>query len=138
VFPSVDIYDQFITAEDLAWSEHNPTGDAMFLPGQFAEYFEIARRKEGNIYFAGEHLSRHHTWITGAIDSARSTAEQVISDLAYKRCPTGWIPPSGAEPDDHYDPEAHRAVVIKDGLENVKNNREEFEKSVLNAVQHRS
>jgi monoamine oxidase len=138
VFPSVDIYDQFIAAEDLAWSEHNPTGDAMFLPGQFAEYFEIARRKEGNIYFAGEHLSRHHTWITGAIDSARSTAEQVISDLAYKRCPTGWIPPSGTEPDNHYDPEAHRAVVIKDGLENVKNNREEFEKSVLNAVQHRS
>lgn len=131
VFPSIDVYDQFIAAEDLAWSEHNPTGDAMFLPGQLSEYFEIARRKEGNIYFAGEHLSRHHTWITGAIDSARSTAEEVISDFAFKRTPTGWIPRTGTEPTDHYDPEAHRMKVIKGGLENIKNNREEFEKSVL-------
>jgi monoamine oxidase len=44
VFPDVNIYDQFIAAEDLAWSEYNPTGDAM-LPG----YFEIALRKEGNV-----------------------------------------------------------------------------------------
>jgi monoamine oxidase len=138
VFPSVDVYDQFIAAEDLAWSEHNPTGDAMFLPGQLSEYFEIARRKEGNIYFAGEHLSRHHTWITGAIDSARSTAQEVISDFAFKRIPTGWIPPTGTEPSDHYDPEACRMKVIKGGLENIKNNREEFEKSVLlNAVNHK-
>jgi len=35
------------------------------------------------------------------------------------------------EPSDHYDPEAHRMEVIKSGLENIKNNREEFEKSVL-------
>ncbi|KAG1824147.1 hypothetical protein EV424DRAFT_1396385 [Suillus variegatus] len=131
VFPSVDIYNQFIAAEDLAWSEHNPTGDAMFLPGQLSEYFDIARRKEGNVYFAGEHLSRHHTWITGAIDSARSTAEEVIRDFAFKRIPTGWIPRTGMEPSDHYDPEAHRMEVIKSGLENIKNNREEFEKSVL-------
>ncbi|KAG2355815.1 hypothetical protein BDR07DRAFT_1453645 [Suillus spraguei] len=80
---------------------------------------------EGNIHFAGEHLSRHHTWITGGvIDSARSTTEEVISDSAFKRTPTGWIPPSGTEPSDHYDPEAHRM--------------KKFEKSVLlNAVKHK-
>lgn len=57
----VDIFNEFIAADDTAWSERNPMGDAMFLPGQFTQFFDVARESEGQIYFAGEHLSRHHT-----------------------------------------------------------------------------
>lgn len=75
---SIDIYEQFVEAFDVSWSCQSATGDAMFLPGQFTRYFQIAKRPEGNIYFAGEHLSKHHTWIAGAIDSAISTVKEIL------------------------------------------------------------
>ena len=68
-----------------------PTGDAMFFPGQFRNLFNIARQPEGNVFFAGEHLSVHHTWIVGAIDSALLACQQMLGrpDLAP-------LAPSGA------------------------------------------
>ena len=66
----IDVYEQFITADDVMWSCEYASGDAMFLPGQFSRYHNIAGLPEGNVHFAGEHLSKHHTWIAGAIDSA--------------------------------------------------------------------
>ncbi|KAI0051530.1 amine oxidase [Auriscalpium vulgare] len=74
----IDVYDLLIDASDYAWSTDTATGDAMFLPGQFKRDFEVARRNEGNIYFAGEHLSRHHTWISGALDSALWTVSKML------------------------------------------------------------
>lgn len=62
--PSVNINDQFIEACDIMWTAETCGGDAMFLPGQFSRYFEVSREQEKNIYFAGEHLSRHHTWVS--------------------------------------------------------------------------
>ncbi|KAI0032692.1 hypothetical protein K488DRAFT_35369, partial [Vararia minispora EC-137] len=59
----IDVRDLFIESADAVWSAETSTGDAMFLPGQFHAHFEAARRPEGNVFFAGEHLSRHHTWI---------------------------------------------------------------------------
>lgn len=77
LYPDVDIAGQLLETFDVAWSSKSSTGDAMFLPGQFTTYFEVARQPESvgtsgvpNIYFAGEHLSRHHTWIAGALESA--------------------------------------------------------------------
>jgi monoamine oxidase len=64
----VDVYGQFIEAFDVHWSEDVSMGDSMYLPGQFSRFFNVARQNEGNVYFAGEHLSHHHTWISGAID----------------------------------------------------------------------
>ncbi|KAL9045331.1 MAG: hypothetical protein Q9214_001607 [Letrouitia sp. 1 TL-2023] len=74
----VDVHAQFITAHDAMWSCENSTGDAMFLPGQFSRFGSVAKLPEGNIYFAGEHLSRHHTWIAGAIDSAFHTVAELL------------------------------------------------------------
>ncbi|KAI0016222.1 hypothetical protein F4780DRAFT_703630 [Xylariomycetidae sp. FL0641] len=76
--PDVDVYEQFIEAFDVAWSAESAGGDAMFLPGQFTRFYEAARRPEGNIHFAGEHLSRHHTWIAGAVDSALHTTADLL------------------------------------------------------------
>ena len=51
--PKVNVGDEFIEAFDVAWTATEATGDAMFLPGQFSRYHDIARKPEGNIYFAG-------------------------------------------------------------------------------------
>ena len=74
----IDVYSQFIEAFDVAWSCEAAMGDAMFLPGQFSRFHEVARRPEGNVYFAGEHLSRHHTWIAGAVESALEAVGQIL------------------------------------------------------------
>ncbi|KAI0872140.1 hypothetical protein GGS24DRAFT_491700 [Hypoxylon argillaceum] len=76
--PEVDVYEQYIEAFDVLWSAESAGGDAMFLPGQFSRFFEAARKAEGPIHFAGEHLSRHHTWIAGAVDSALHATAEVL------------------------------------------------------------
>lgn len=75
---NIDVSQQFIEAFDVIWSCEYATGDAMFLPGQFTRHYHIAKKPEGNIYFAGEHLSRHHTWIAGAIESAMETTKDIL------------------------------------------------------------
>ncbi|KAF5661102.1 major facilitator superfamily transporter [Fusarium heterosporum] len=74
--PEIDVYEQYIEAFDVMWTSEWCGGDAMFLPGQFSRFHDVAKAPEGQIFFVGEHLSTHHTWIAGAIDSAwRTTAE---------------------------------------------------------------
>ena len=74
----VDIAAQFIKAFEVNWTAQPSTGDAMFFPGQFKNLFNVARQPEGNVYFAGEHLSVHHTWIVGALDSALLACQQML------------------------------------------------------------
>lgn len=76
----VSVYKEYVEAFDIHWSCQSAAGDAMFLPGQFSRFHKVAGRNEGNIYFAGEHLSRHHTWIAGAIDSALETVKELLND----------------------------------------------------------
>jgi monoamine oxidase len=73
----VDVKSQFIEAFSVAWPIEWATGDAMFFPGQFGQLFNVARLPENHIYFAGEHLSVHHTWIVGALDSALEAVQQI-------------------------------------------------------------
>ena len=86
----IDVHDLFIESSDVAWSARNSTGDAKFLPGQFLSRFEAARRPEGNIHFAGEHLSRHHTWVAGALESAWETVSSIVGPILQ-------LGPSGIE-----------------------------------------
>ena len=62
----IDVHALLIETADAVWAAESATGDAMFLPGQFAAHFCAARQPEGNVFFAGEHLSYHHTWMSGA------------------------------------------------------------------------
>jgi monoamine oxidase len=78
----INVYDLIISTSDAVWSARNSTGDAMFLPGQFLSRFEAARQPEGNVYFAGEHLSHHHTWIAGALESAWETVADIVGSTA--------------------------------------------------------
>jgi hypothetical protein len=93
--------DLLISTADAVWSSATATGDAMFLPGQFHTHFEPARRPEGRVYFAGEHLSYHHTWISGALQSALDTVSLMLDD-------DGLPPLKG--------PEHERGVPCWDGL----------------------
>ncbi|OBZ68688.1 hypothetical protein A0H81_11177 [Grifola frondosa] len=82
VYPDVDVAGELLETFDVAWSARAATGDAMFLPGQFSLLFGPARSPEGDIFFAGEHLSRHHTWISGALLSAEEAVRQVVGATA--------------------------------------------------------
>lgn len=64
--PEIDVYEQFIEAFDIMWTAESCRGDAMFLPGQFSRFFEVAKKREGQIFFVGEHLSNHDTFATAA------------------------------------------------------------------------
>ncbi|KAI1066949.1 hypothetical protein LB507_011350, partial [Fusarium sp. FIESC RH6] len=62
--PEIDLYEQYIESFDVLWTNEWCGGDAMYLPGQFSRFHEVAKASEGQIFFAGEHLSRHHTWVS--------------------------------------------------------------------------
>ncbi|CAL1709682.1 unnamed protein product [Somion occarium] len=85
LYPDVNIASQLLETFDVAWSAKSSTGDAMFLPGQFTARFDIAHQPESasgagtpNVFFAGEHLSKHHTWIAGALESALYAVRQIV------------------------------------------------------------
>jgi monoamine oxidase len=78
LYPGVDVRKQFIDAKSVSWAKEWPLGDAKFLPGQLKNYLRKANVHQGNIWFAGEHLSVYHTWIRGAIDSARQTCSSLF------------------------------------------------------------
>ena len=77
----VDVHDLLIGTADAVWSARTSTGDAMFLPGQWLSRFEPARRPEGDVFFAGEHLSHRHTWIAGACESAHKAVCDMIGEV---------------------------------------------------------
>lgn len=74
----VDVYSQFIEAFDMQWPSEAGGGNTMYLPGQYSRFHDVMKKPEGNIYFAGEHISRHHTWVAGGIESAHQATEQLL------------------------------------------------------------
>lgn len=92
----IDVGAEFLEACAVAWPNEWSTGDAKFLPGQFRSLFNAAREPEGNVYFAGEHLSVHHTWIVGALDSALNAVRLLTGqhDLAPLRPHDSPAPPA--------------------------------------------
>jgi len=76
----ITVADLLIETYDAVWSESTATGDAMYLPGQMEDRFFAARAPENDntVFFAGEHLSFHHTWISGAADSALITTRLLL------------------------------------------------------------
>ncbi|KAJ7046031.1 hypothetical protein C8F04DRAFT_1063174 [Mycena alexandri] len=69
-----------IETTDAVWAEANSTGDSFALPGQLLDCLDNGRKAEGNIYFAGEHLSYHHTWISGAAESALFVVRDMLGN----------------------------------------------------------
>jgi len=138
----VDVFDQFIAADDTPWAERNPMGDAMFLPGQYTEFFATAIEPEGNIYFAGEHLSRHHTWIAGALDSANTAVQQMLKawseeshKIPYLRpvkgVEDGFVPVIGDPEAPAVREEDERKKILREGLLDIRADPVKFRDSIL-------
>lgn len=81
----VDIYAEFIEASDACWPSESSFSNTMYLPGQFSRFYEAMRQPEGNVYFAGEHISIHHTWIAGSIGTAADAVKCMLGNGSLKR-----------------------------------------------------
>ncbi len=63
-----------------SWDRHPWSGGAFawFMPGQHAALHRHIVSPEGRIYLAGEHASLSHTWIQGALESARRAVREML------------------------------------------------------------
>jgi monoamine oxidase len=70
----------------VSWSwDHWPWSRgafAFYMPGQFATMHRdvIAPEWDRRVHFAGEHCSRTHTWIEGALESARAAVDNIMKE----------------------------------------------------------
>ncbi|MEE6450037.1 flavin monoamine oxidase family protein [Gottfriedia acidiceleris] len=75
------VYSEFVTGTSFNWSQ-NPFSVGAFTffePGQEEELNSYISSPEGRLHFAGEHTSRSHAWIQGAIESGIRAANEVNS-----------------------------------------------------------
>ena len=55
---------------------------AGFGPGQYTDYWGFLARREGNVFFAGEHTSTHSQgYLNGGVESGERAAHQVLRSL---------------------------------------------------------
>ncbi len=76
------IVEEFEVGASHFWHQDQFAGGAfaLFFPGQLKRLHPHIIAPEGRLYFAGEHASREHAWIDGAIESGRRCAA-AIHDL---------------------------------------------------------
>jgi monoamine oxidase len=62
------------------WDSHQWAGGAFafYMPGQFAALHHHFTAPEGRIYLAGEHCSRMHSWMEGALASAHRVIGAIL------------------------------------------------------------
>lgn len=91
LYPEVDIDEEYAGGSpddasylDEAFVMEWPLGNAAFHPGQFATFKlnSAFPTDQGNIVFAGEHLQTYHSWIVGAVLSAKAAAKLVVGKVA--------------------------------------------------------
>ncbi|MDB5591050.1 flavin monoamine oxidase family protein [Enterovirga sp.] len=70
---------EFECGASKMWHDDEFAGGAfaLFEPGQQTSLFPHTIAPEGRLHFAGEHASRHHAWIQGAIESGLRAAQEV-------------------------------------------------------------
>lgn len=63
------------------WDAHPWAGGAFafYAPGQFATVHRQVTAPEGRIYLAGEHCSRMHSWMEGALASAHDAVASILA-----------------------------------------------------------
>ena len=81
----MDVYAEFIEAYDARWPSESSFSNTVYLPGHFSRYYEAMRQPEGNVYFAGEHISIHHTWIAGSTETAADAVKSMLGNGSLKR-----------------------------------------------------
>lgn len=70
---------------EMNWGTSQAAGNAHFFPGQFTAFYREARKRAGNVFFAGEHLSVKHGWIAGSLRSALFACIQLTGNENLKQ-----------------------------------------------------
>ncbi|MGH7182702.1 MAG: FAD-dependent oxidoreductase [Nitrospiraceae bacterium] len=67
-----------------SWAEDEYTfgAFALYEPYQEKELFENVWKRHDRIHFAGEHTSRKHAWIEGAVESGIRAAGEVFKEAS--------------------------------------------------------
>ena len=73
------IIEEFEVGTSHFWHQDEFAGGAfaLFFPGQLKRLHPHISAPEGRLYFAGEHASREHAWIDGAIESGLRAANAI-------------------------------------------------------------
>ena len=83
LYPEVDIAKEYAGGKptDEGYLEEAFSVDwwdmVCYNPGQFLSLFPAMSRPQGDVYFAGGHLSSSLGWIQSALESARRTVQQL-------------------------------------------------------------
>jgi len=80
-------------ASPIDWAAKWPLGDATFYANQFTTLWPRMVLPRGNIFFAGEHLSVYHTWIVGAMDSAKVAVQQLLRKNIDPKATVSFLKP---------------------------------------------
>ncbi|WP_142317357.1 flavin monoamine oxidase family protein [Bacillus sp. AFS017336] len=78
------VYTEFVRGTSFNWSQNSFSVGAFsfFEPGQEEELNSYISSPEGRLHFAGEHTSRSHAWIQGAIESGIRAANEINNLMA--------------------------------------------------------
>jgi monoamine oxidase len=66
----------------VRWTDENTLAGGAYMhwaPGQIGPWADVMGAPAGRIHFAGEHLSRSHTGLEGAMESAEIAAEAIVA-----------------------------------------------------------
>ena len=101
VHPEIDRFVQRERSVAWYWNEKPHAGGAFVLPvpGDVSRYFRNGLDPEGDVFFAGEHLSPAAGWIQGSISSALFAVEQQLRKAASMTADEELRPVSGADLD---------------------------------------
>ena len=80
VHPELREPGMIVKTASWAWDTYRWCGGAFafYQPGQFQRMHEHVIAPEGRIYFAGEHCSRSHSWMQGALELAESAVDALV------------------------------------------------------------
>lgn len=80
-----EIYDdpegEFNAGASLAWQDEEYTGGtySAWSPGQVTKFWDVVRRPEGSIFWAGEHTADFVAYMEGALRSGLRAAREIDS-----------------------------------------------------------
>jgi monoamine oxidase len=66
----------------VRWTDENPLAGGAYMhfaPGQIAAWKDTIAKPLGNLFVAGEHLSRVHTGMEGALESAETAFREIMA-----------------------------------------------------------
>jgi monoamine oxidase len=85
LYPEVNIKQEYAGGDEEsatflneAFFQDWPIGAVFYHPEEFLSHYSKLVSPQGNIYFAGDHLTPNSVWIVGALESARRAVQQLV------------------------------------------------------------